>query len=101
MLMHSSVVRNFPKNSERKQKSFLKEPALRSKVEEIKESLEERYEARLAEELEGMKGALTERVDSYLEYVSAEWLEENQLAVESGLKSEMTESFLSGMRGLC
>ena len=47
-----------------------------------------------------MKGALTERVDSYLEYVSAEWLEENQLAVESGLKSEMTESFLSGMRGL-
>ena len=76
------------------------EAALRSKVEEIKESLEERYEARLAEELEGMKGALTERVDSYLEYVSAEWLEENQLAVESGLKSEMTESFLSGMRGL-
>ena len=76
------------------------EAALRSKVEEIKESLEERYEARLAEELEGMKGALTERVDSYLEYVSAEWLEENQIAVESGLKSEMTESFLSGMRGL-
>ena len=83
-----------------KAKVIFEDPALRSKVEEIKESLEERYEARLAEELEGMKGALTERVDSYLEYVSAEWLEENQLAVESGLKSEMTESFLSGMRGL-
>ena len=84
----------------REKAKIIFEAALRSKVEEIKESLEERYEARLAEELEGMKGALTERVDSYLEYVSAEWLEENQLAVESGLKSEMTESFLSGMRGL-
>ena len=84
----------------REKAKIIFEAALRSKVEEIKESLEERYEARLTEELEGMKGALTERVDSYLEYVSAEWLEENQLAVESGLKSEMTESFLSGMRGL-
>jgi len=84
----------------REKAKIIFEAALRSKVEEIKESLEERYEARLAEELEGMKGALTERVDSYLEYVSAEWLEENQLAVENGLKTEMTESFLSGMRGL-
>mgnify|MGYP003118709353 CR=1 FL=1 len=84
----------------REKAKIIFEAALRSKVEEIKESLEERYEERLAEELEGMKGALTERVDSYLEYVSAEWLEENQLAVENGLKTEMTESFLSGMRGL-
>ena len=43
---------------------------------------------------------MTERVDSYLEYVSSEWLEENQLTVEEGLKSEMSESFLTGLKGL-
>jgi len=43
---------------------------------------------------------LSERTDSYLEYVADEWMSENQLAVEQGLKTEMTESFLSGMRGL-
>ena len=52
------------------------------------------------EEVEGMKDELIERVDSYLEYVADEWLQENALEVERGLKSEMTESFLEGMRGL-
>ena len=47
-----------------------------------------------------MKDELIERVDSYLEYVADEWLQENALEVERGLKSEMTESFLEGMRGL-
>ena len=76
------------------------ESALRSKVFEIKESLEEQYASALAEEIEEIKSSLVERLDAYLEYVSEEWMAENELAIEHGLKSEMTESFLSGMRGL-
>jgi len=76
------------------------EAALKSKVSEIKETIEAQYEQRLVEEVEVIKEALAERVDSYLEYVSEEWFVENELAIEHGLKTEMTESFLQGMRGL-
>jgi len=76
------------------------EAALNSKVKEIEESLAVQYEQALAEEIEEMKVSLQERVDSYLEYVAEEWMVENQLAIEHGLKTEMTESFLSGMKGL-
>ena len=76
------------------------EAALKSKVTELREAMEAHYEAKLVEEVEGMKDELIERVDSYLEYVADEWLQENALEVERGLKSEMTESFLSGMRNL-
>ena len=76
------------------------EAALRSKVSEIKETLEEQYSNVLAEEVEEIKTELAERVDSYLEYVADEWISENALAVEHGLKAEMTESFLEGMKGL-
>ena len=76
------------------------EAALRSRVSEIKETLEEQYSNVLAEEVEEIKTELAERVDSYLEYVADEWISENALAVEQGLKTEMTESFLQGMRGL-
>ena len=76
------------------------EAAITSRVAAIKESLEEQSAAVLAEEIEGVKAELNERVDSYLEYVADEWFTENQLAVEQGLKSEMSESFLSGMKSL-
>ena len=76
------------------------EAALTAKVGEIKEALEAQYEERLVEEVEEIKEALKERVDSYLEYVADEWFTENELAVEQGLKTEMTESFLEGMKGL-
>ena len=76
------------------------EAALSSKVAEIHEALEIQYETKLEEAKEGLKEALTERVDSYLEYVAEEWMTENELAIEHGLKTEMTESFLSGMKGL-
>jgi hypothetical protein len=76
------------------------EAAINAKVAEIREDLEEQYAATLAEEIEAAKESLAERVDSYLEYVADEWFEENALAVEAGLKTEMTESFLEGMRGL-
>ena len=76
------------------------EAALSSKVTEIQEALEVQYEQKLEEARQGLKEALTERVDSYLEYVAEEWMTENELAIEHGLKTEMTESFLSGMKGL-
>ena len=76
------------------------EAAIRSKVVEIKEQLQETYENALVEEVEFIKQELTERVDSYLEYVADEWIQENALAIEHGLKTEMTESFLQGMKGL-
>jgi len=76
------------------------EAALKSKVTEIREALEARYEAQLVEEVEAMKEELVERVDSYLEYVADEWITENAIAVEHGLRTEMTESFLEGMKGL-
>ena len=76
------------------------ESALMAKVNEIKEALEVEYQERIFEEVEEIKEALEERVDSYLEYVADEWFTENQLAVEYGLKTEMTESFLEGMKGL-
>ena len=76
------------------------EAALNSKVKEIQEALEVQYGEALDEARQELKGELTERVDSYLEYVAQEWLTENELAIEHGLKTEMTESFLSGMKGL-
>ena len=76
------------------------EAALKSKVTELREAMDAHYEAKLVEEVEGMKDELIERVDSYLEYVADEWLQENALQVERGLRTEMTESFLEGIRGL-
>ena len=76
------------------------EAALNTKVSEIKEALEVQYEERLTEEVAEIKAALTERVDSYLEYVADEWISENQLSVEQGLKEELSESFMSGLKNL-
>ena len=76
------------------------EAAINSKVAQIKEQLEAQFVEKFAEEVASAKESLAERVDSYLEYVSDEWFSENQLAVDSGLKTEMTESFLSGMKSL-
>ena len=76
------------------------EGAIRSKVAEIKEELQESYAQALVEELDKIKEGLTERVDAYLEYVADEWMLENALQVEQGLKTEMTESFLEGMKSL-
>ena len=76
------------------------EAAINSKVSGIKEQLVASYEEKLVEEVASIKEELKDRVDSYLEYVADEWIAENQLAVESGLKEEMTESFISGMKSL-
>ena len=76
------------------------EAAINSKVSAIQEEIVEEYQEKLSEEVEEIKVELQERVDSYLEYVADEWFVENQLAVENGLKADMTESFLEGMKGL-
>ena len=76
------------------------EAAIRSKVAEMKEQVKSEYEENLIEQVQSIKEELTDRVDSYLEYVADEWIAENQLAVEKGLKPEMTESFLTGRRSL-
>jgi len=76
------------------------ETAIRSKVAQIKEGLEQQYVQALLEEVEEIKEALASRVDSYLEYVADEWFTENTLAIEGGLKEELTQSFMSGMKEL-
>ena len=76
------------------------ETALKTKVAEVRKLLEQQYAEKLGEEIIEAKEALAERVDSYLEYVADEWFTENQLAVENGLKEELTQSFLGGMKSL-
>ena len=74
--------------------------AINAKVGEITEQLKATYEEALVEEIVNIKEGLETRLDAYLEYVADEWLQENALQVEHGLKTEMTESFLQGMKGL-
>ena len=76
------------------------EAAINSKVAKIQEEIETENEKKIVEEITEIKTSLVERVDSYLEYVADEWLKDNKLTVENGLKSEMTESFLTGMKTL-
>ena len=76
------------------------EAAINSKVAKIEEALEADHIKALTEEVAEFKNELTERVDSYLEYVASEWMQENQLAVDQGLKGELSESFMTGLKGL-
>ena len=76
------------------------EAAINSKVAQIKEQLEANHEQTLAEEVSSIKEELTNRVDAYLEYVAEEWFTENQLSIQTGLKEELTESFMTGLKGL-
>jgi hypothetical protein len=76
------------------------EAALNARTQQIEEAISHHYEQRLFEEVEAIKEELTDRIDSYLEYVADEWIQENALAVEQGIKTDMTESFLEGMKGL-
>ena len=76
------------------------EAALQSKVNQLAEDMQAKFDEKLVEEVESTKTALAERVDAYLEYVSEEWFVENELAIEHGLKTELTESFLGGMKSL-
>jgi hypothetical protein len=70
------------------------------RVQQIEEQIESQYASMLEEAVETIKSDLTEKVDDYLNYVVEKWMEENQIAVESGLRSEITEEFIVGLRNL-
>ena len=74
--------------------------AVSSKVSEIKEQLESDFEENLKTSVETVKGDLAEAVDKYLTYCAEEWTKENELAIERGLRSEMTENFIEGLKTL-
>jgi hypothetical protein len=74
------------------------EAAVHARTIEYKAQLDEQFEAQLAEAVEAVADELTEKVNSYLNYVVEQWVEDNQLAIESGLRTEVMESFLAGMR---
>ena len=74
--------------------------AVNSKVEEAKEKLEEHYQTELKSQVETIKEELTSSVDKYLTYCAEEWTKENELAIERGLRSEMTENFIEGLKKL-
>ena len=76
------------------------EATIKSKIASVKESLVASQQARIDEEIGQYKTALQERVDAYLHYVASEWMEENKLAVESGIRGELSESFMTGLKGL-
>jgi hypothetical protein len=70
------------------------------RVAQIQEEIESEYASMLEEAVETIKSDLTEKVDDYLNYVVEQWMEENQIAIESGLRSEITEDFIAGLRNL-
>ena len=76
------------------------EASINAKITDIENQLNEEYTKKLTEEVETIKVELTERTDAYLEYVADEWMKENAIAVERGIKTEMTESFMEGMKKL-
>ena len=76
------------------------EATVKSKIVSVKESLEAEFSKKLEEEVSEFKTTLQERVDNYLHYVATEWIEENALQVESGIRGELSESFMTGLKGL-
>ena len=76
------------------------EAAVKSKVRSEVERMEDEYQSELEENINTTKGELTEKVDTYLNYVVEEWMKENELAIERGLKGEIAEDFISGLKQL-
>ena len=76
------------------------EAAVKSKVNDAKKKMHASYEEKLKEEVETAKSELVEKVDSYLNYVVEEWMQENKLAIERGIKGEIAEDFISGLKKL-
>ena len=84
----------------RNKASVIFESAINERVEAAISELQEQYDSRLAEELETVTNELTAKLDDYLNYVVKEWAEENEIAIEHGLKNEISESFIAGLREL-
>ena len=76
------------------------ETAVKTRIKEQSAILEAQFEEKLASETETVKEAMVEKVDSYLNYVVEEWMKENELAVERGIRTEIAEDFITGLKGL-
>ena len=76
------------------------EAAVKTRIQEQSAILEAQFEEKLASETETVKEAMVEKVDSYLNYVVEEWMKENELAVERGIRTEIAEDFITGLKGL-
>ena len=88
-------------SEEFKQKaSTIFEAAVKAKLVEEIEKLEGEYETKVAEKVEETKSEIVEKVDAYLNYVVEEWMKENELAIEKGLRAEITEDFIGGLKSL-
>ena len=80
--------------------STIFEARVSDRVTQIQEEIETKYAGMLEEAVESVKSDLTEKVDDYLSYVVEQWMGENQIAIESGLRAELTEDFIGGLRNL-
>jgi hypothetical protein len=80
--------------------STIFEARVNDRVTQIEEEIETRYAGMLEEAVEAVKTDLTEKVDDYLSYVVEQWMEENAIAIETGLRAELTEDFIAGLRNL-
>lgn len=78
--------------------STLFEAAISARLAEEKVKLEEKYISELSEEVEGIRTELVEKIDGYLNYVVEQWMEENELAVEQGIRTEIAESFMTQLQ---
>jgi hypothetical protein len=76
------------------------EARVMDRVTQIQEDLEAQYASVLEEAVEDIKNDLTQKVDDYLSYVVEQWIEQNEIAIESGLRAELTEEFIAGLRNL-
>jgi len=76
------------------------ETAVKTRIKEQTKIIEAQYEKKLASETDTVKEAMVEKVDSYLNYVVEEWMKENELAVERGIRTEIAEDFITGLKGL-
>jgi len=76
------------------------EAAVKTRIQEQTKILEAQYEEKLSAETETVKEAMVEKVDSYLNYVVEEWMKENELAVERGIRTEIAEDFITGLKDL-
>jgi len=76
------------------------EAAVRSKIDQVADTLETQFQEAYDQEIVAFKSELTERVDSYLEFVANEWINENALQVETGIRGELSESFMTGLKTL-
>jgi hypothetical protein len=76
------------------------ETAVRTRIKEQEAKLKIQYDEKLSKESETIKGAMAEKVDAYLNYVVEEWMKENELAVERGIRTEIAEDFITGLKTL-